>query len=105
LAELHEWQQAEVAREHLDRSHVLRLVELVSHQSAFYRAWPTAAGAMIAEALNELAAKIQATDARTPDEYRARIGVLADEAREASTDQWGSQVSARPAFLGPVGAV
>jgi hypothetical protein len=82
LAELTEWAAEQDARDFLDRSATLGLAELVEHQAAFYRAWPTEAGAMIAEALDDLAAKLQATDARTPDEYRARIGILEDEARE-----------------------
>jgi hypothetical protein len=82
LTELHEWQQAEVAREHLDRSATLSLPDLIGHTAAFFRQWPTAAGSLIAEALDDLAAKVQATVATTPSEYRARIGVLEDEARE-----------------------
>jgi hypothetical protein len=82
LAELHAWAAEETAREFLDVSATLGLAELVGHTAEFLRRWPTEAGAVIAEALDELAARIQATDARTPDEYRARIGVLDDEARE-----------------------
>jgi hypothetical protein len=82
LAELHEWAAETTAREHLDRSAVLSLPDLIEHTADFFAAWPTAAGGLIAETLRELAAKVQATDATTPDEYRARIGVLEDEARE-----------------------
>jgi hypothetical protein len=84
LAELTEWAAEQDARDFLDRSATLGLAKLVEHQAAFYRAWPTEAGALIAETVDDLAAKVLATDARTPNEYRARIGVLDDEAR----DQW-----------------
>jgi hypothetical protein len=79
---LAEWSAHQTALEHLDRSAVLGLAELVEHQASFYRSWPTEAGALIAEALDDLAAKIQVTGATTPEEYRDRIGVLEDEARE-----------------------
>jgi hypothetical protein len=106
LAELAERSTEQTARQHLDRSATLGLAELVEHQAAFYRAWPTEAGAVIAEALDELAAKIQATDARTPDEYRAQIGVLEDAARERRLSGWlggwsrGVPTEARPGTLG-----
>jgi hypothetical protein len=60
----------------------LSLADLVSKQAEAFRAWPIEAGAMIADALDDLAAKIQATDAHTPDEYRARIEILEAEAAE-----------------------
>ena len=75
LAELAEWSAEKTARGHLDRSHVLGLVELVAHQSAFYRSWPTAAGEIIARHLEGLALKIRMTDATTPEEFDAREGV------------------------------
>jgi hypothetical protein len=84
LAEFHEWTAEQIAREHFNCSHVPGLVELVSHQSAFYRAWPTAAGAMIADALDALAAKTARINASTPEEFFAREQSIEDKARE----QW-----------------
>jgi hypothetical protein len=82
LAELYEWTAQTTAREHLDRSAVLSLPDLIDHTAEFFAAWPTGAGSLIAEALRELAAKVQATGATTPDEYRDRIAVMEDEARQ-----------------------
>jgi hypothetical protein len=82
LAELAEWSTEQTAREHLDRSGVLSLPELVEHQAAFYRSWPTAAGEIIARHLEGLALKIRMTDATTPEEFDAREGVLDDEVRQ-----------------------
>jgi hypothetical protein len=86
LAEFAEWSADQTAREHLNRSAVLGLAELIGHTAEFFRRWPTQAGALISETLDDLAAKVAATGATTPTEYRDRIGVLADEARE----QWES---------------
>jgi hypothetical protein len=82
LVELHEWTAQTTACEHLDRSAVLSLPDLIEHTAEFFAAWPTGVGSLIAEALRELAAKVHATGATTPDEYRDRIAVMEDEARQ-----------------------
>jgi hypothetical protein len=48
VAEFATWRLEQDAREHLDRSAQLGLAELVDAQVAFFRGWPTDAGAMIA---------------------------------------------------------
>jgi hypothetical protein len=81
LAEFATWRREQDAREHLDRSATLGLAELVEYQAAFYRAWPTDAGAMIAQALDALAAKIGYAGATTPAEWDARAETIEQEAR------------------------
>jgi hypothetical protein len=70
------------AADHDEPTATLSLVDLVAKQAERYRAWPLEAGRLIAEALDELAGKIQATGAQTPDEYRARLEILEAEAVE-----------------------
>jgi hypothetical protein len=60
----------------------LSLADLIDHTAEFFAAWPTGAGSLIAEALRELAAKVHATGATPPDEFRDRIAVMEDEARQ-----------------------
>jgi hypothetical protein len=74
------------AADHDEPAATLDLAGLVAKQAEAFRAWPIAAGAIIADALEELAAKIQATDARTSDQYRARIETLEAEARQLWED-------------------
>jgi hypothetical protein len=84
LAVLHEWSAEQTARDYLDHSATLGLAELVEHQAAFYRAWPTDAGKLIAEALDDLANKIRYVGATTPAEWDARAETIEQEARQ----QW-----------------
>jgi hypothetical protein len=62
----------------------LSLAELVEAQAVAYRAWPLAAGAMIARHLEDLAQRIRYVSATTPQEYEARSDQIDREAR----DQW-----------------
>lgn len=82
--EVQESFDADTARDYLDRSDTLSLDELVEYQAAFYRSWPNAAGALIAQALTELALKIRLVDARTPADFEARVEVLDADMRR----QW-----------------
>jgi hypothetical protein len=76
LADYREMRGEAEARGHLDLSATLSLAELVEHQAAFYRSWPSEAGEMIARELDALALKVRMTDATTPAEFEARIEVL-----------------------------
>jgi hypothetical protein len=60
------------------------LAELVEHQAAFYRSWPTNAGRLLAEALEALASQVRYLNATTPAEFEARAGTIEQEARQ----QW-----------------
>jgi hypothetical protein len=84
LAELDTWNLEQTAREFLDASATLNLPELVEYQAQFYKSWPTAAGAMIATALESLAQKIRYVGAATPEDFEARADTIEHEARE----QW-----------------
>jgi hypothetical protein len=62
----------------------LNLAELVEAQAVAYRAWPLAAGAMIARHLEDLAQRIRFVEATTPAEYEARAETIEADARR----QW-----------------
>jgi hypothetical protein len=64
------------ARDYLDRSDRLTLVELVSRQSTFYREWRTEIGDLLADTLADLAAAIAHTGATSVGEYWDRLAIL-----------------------------
>src|SRR4051812_41627596 len=68
LADFHDWQDELSAKDHLDRSATFTLADLVARQAEFYRGWSNAAGDLLAAAMTDLAGKIEATGATTPDE-------------------------------------
>jgi hypothetical protein len=68
----------------LDRSKTLSLPELIDHQADWFRSWPSAAGDLIARALDELALKVRMVDATTPEDAMARIEILEQDVRQ----QW-----------------
>jgi hypothetical protein len=79
-----DWQAESVARQHLDASERLTLLELTDRQIEFYRGWNNATGQMFAETLERLAMQIRLTDATTPSELEARAEILDSDVRE----QW-----------------
>jgi hypothetical protein len=64
----------------------LSLADLVTKQAEAYRAWSTAAGAMIADCLDALAARIAYLNARTPAEFADRLDAIEQDARETWRD-------------------
>jgi hypothetical protein len=76
LAEIDQWESTQ------ETGATLSLADLVTKQAEAYRAWPIAAGAMIADCLDGLAARIAYLNARTPADYKARIDTIEDEAAQ-----------------------
>ena len=70
--------------EDLDASGRLTLSQLVNHQRGVFAGWDTEAGDLLAAFMGELADRIEATGARTPAEYFARIDIIDREARDAT---------------------
>jgi hypothetical protein len=66
----------------LDQSATLSLPELIDYQADWFRSWPSAAGELIARALDELALKVRMVDAMTPEDAMARIEILEQDVRE-----------------------
>jgi hypothetical protein len=72
------------ARDYLDRSDRLTLLELVARQAEFYRQWETEVGDLLARTLEDLGQKIRFTQAETPSDYEARLEILEQDARQDS---------------------
>lgn len=62
----------------------LTLAEMIDRQADAYRALGNGACELIARALDELALRVRLCDARTPDEFDARSGLLEADRHEAS---------------------
>ncbi len=60
------------------------LAELADQEALAFRAWGNSVGEMFARAMEKLALQIRMTDATTPEEFEARIGVYEDDIRS----QW-----------------
>jgi hypothetical protein len=87
LSDFADWKRESAARDHLDRSRTLSLLELIEHQVAFYRrAFGNAAGDLLASHLDELAFKVRMTEASTPAEYLARVEIMDRDIRHGWMD-------------------